>query len=99
MNASAPRSAEASSGVTRQPSQPRDDVVVGDDDAERGVADDDRQQPELDAERHERRPQRDAGHDARQRDRQDEEERDRLLSEERVALDGQARRACPGRAR
>ena len=82
-------------GRARQPPQPGDDVVVGDDDAERGVADDDREQPEVDAEGDERRPQRDAGHDARQGDRQDQEERDGLLPEERVALDGRARASVP----
>ena len=76
-------------GRAGQPAKPGDDVVVDDDDAERGVADDDRQQPEVDAERDERRPQGDAGDDARQGDRQDEQERDRLPAEERVALDGE----------
>ena len=39
---SAPRSADASSSEPRRPPQPGDRVVVDEDDAERGVADDDR---------------------------------------------------------
>ena len=45
--------------------------------------------PKSTPKRHERRSQRDAGHDARQRDREDQQERDRLPAEERVALDGE----------
>ncbi len=48
---SPPRSAEASSGDRGQSPQPSDDVVVGDDHAERRMADDDRQQAEVDVER------------------------------------------------
>ena len=70
----------------RRPPQPRDHVVVDDDDAERGVADDHRQQREVDVQRlRERRVQRHAGDDARQRDRQDDQERDRLAAEEVVS--------------
>ena len=51
------------------------------------MADDDRQQAEVDAEGHERRPQRDAGHDAGQGDRQDQDRNEmRLLAEEREPL-------------
>ena len=52
-------------GRPRHAPQAGDDVVVGDDDAERGVADDDRQQAEVDAGRLKRRAQRDPGHHAR----------------------------------
>ncbi len=52
------------------------------------MPDDDREQPEVDAERHERGPQRDACDHARKRDGEDQEERDRLPAEEVVALDG-----------
>ena len=61
--------------MSRGPAQPGEHVVEDDDDAEGGVADDDREQPEADAERFEHRTEggveRDAGDDAGQRDRQD----------------------------
>ena len=53
------------------------------------MADDDGEQPEVDAERPERVAQRHAGHDARQRDRQHHQEGHRLATEELEALHGQ----------
>ena len=54
-NVSAPRSADASSNERESAAQPGDRVVVDEDDAERRVADDDREQAEREAERGERR--------------------------------------------
>ena len=74
----------------RDPAQPRDDVVVDDDDAEGGVADDHGEEAEVDAEDlREGVAERDAGDDAGQGDRQDDEERDRLAAEEPIARDGE----------
>ena len=87
---SAPRSADASSIEPEHAAQPGDDVVVDDDDAEGGVADDHREQAEVDPEHlGERVAERDAGDDPGQRDRQDDQERDRLAAEEAVARDRQ----------
>ena len=75
--------------------QPGHDVVEDHDDAERRVADDDRQQAQRHAEHlREGRVERHGGDDARQRDRQDDEERDRLAAEEAVARDGDRGHAC-----
>ena len=72
---------------TRGPAQPGDRVVVDEHDAERRVADDDREDPERDVERGERRRERHARHDPGQGDGQDDDERDRLATEERIARD------------
>ena len=64
VHVSAPRSA----------AQPGDHVIEGDDDAEGGVPDDDRRQPEVDARRLNGGAQRDPRHDAGKRNRQDEQE-------------------------
>ena len=73
-------------GTGRAP-QARYDVVVDDDDAERRMPDDDRRQAERHAERSEdvddRRLQREARDDPRERDREDHGERDHLAAEER----------------
>ena len=83
----------------RQPAQAGDHVVEGDDDAEGGVADDDREQAERDLERHERRPQRDAGHDARAA-RSAGRTGTRSSGGRRTSTAGRrAPRACRGRAR
>ena len=72
-------------------SQARHHVVVDHDDAEGRVPDDDREQPEADAEGLEHGAeggvQRDARDDAGKGDRQDHEERDRVAAEERIARD------------
>ena len=73
------------------PAQPRDRVVVDEHDAERRVADHDRQQSEREADRVEGRVEGHPGHDPRKRDREDDEERDRLSAEEVVARDGERR--------
>ena len=87
----APRSAEASSKLVAGAPQPRQHVVVDDHDAERRVADDDREQALLQAERLrdvlERGRQRHAGDDAGQRDRQHDQQRQRVPAEEPVATD------------
>ena len=71
------------------PSQAGDDVVVDDDDAEGGVADDHGQQAEADPpDLGEGVAERDAGDDPGQGDRQDDQEGDRLAAEEAVAGDG-----------
>jgi hypothetical protein len=74
----------------RGSAQSGDHVVEDDDDAERRVADDDRPDPELEAEvaiaEVDRGRQRDRRDDPRQRDRQDEDERDRLSTEESEAV-------------
>ena len=57
--------------------QPRDHVVVDDDDAERRVADHDRPETEVELPVREVRVERHAGDDPGQRDRQHEQERDR----------------------
>ena len=82
----APRSMAASSyepGIRRSRAI---DVVEDDHDAEGGVADDDGEHAEADAERFEDRTEggveRDAGDDAGQRDRQDDHEGDGLAAEE-----------------
>ena len=84
---SAPRSIDASISDVCVRRSRASDVVVDDDDAERGVADHDRPQREVDACRNvEERVQRHARDDPGQRDRQDEQERDRLAAEEAEAV-------------
>ena len=60
----------------------RDGIVVDDDDAEGGVAEHDRPEARIGIPQAEGRAQRDAGDDAGQRDRQDDQQRDRLAAEE-----------------
>ena len=69
----------------RHPPHSCDRVVVDDDDAERGMPDDDREQAEIDPQRPERGVQRHPGHDPGERDREDDQERDRLPPEEAIA--------------
>ena len=85
--------------VGRQAAQPGEDVVVDDDDAERRVGDDQREQAERDTRLVEASIQRDAGHDAGQRDRQHDQERDRAASEELEAVHGEASPSCRAQAR
>src|SRR5207344_81554 len=80
----------------RHAPQPRERVVVDDDDAEGRVADDDRQEAERDTEPLERRLQREPGDDPRQRDRQDDDERDRLPPEEAVPRDSEREQRAQG---
>jgi len=90
----APRSGGRLEQVEVGAAQPGDDVVVGEDDAERGVGDDERVEAETDAElerpeidrARERVLQGDAGDDPRQGDREDEQERVGVAPEEAEAL-------------
>ena len=63
------------------------------------MADDDRQQAEVDADGRVRRLEREPGDDPGQRDRQDDDERDRLAPEEAVARHRERDAASPARAR
>ncbi len=72
----------------RRAAQPRDDVVVDDDDAEGRVADHDRPDRGQDPGEAEERDERHPGDDPGQSERQHEQERDRLPAEEAVAGHG-----------
>src|SRR5579864_5575990 len=75
----------------RRAPQPREHVVVDDHDAEGRVTDDDRPQRQVDVARDESRVERDAGDDARERDREHEEERHGLTAEEAEAVHSERR--------
>ena len=76
--------------------EPGDRVVVDDHHAERGVAGDDREQPEWEATHVDRRVEGHPGHDPGQGQRQDQDERDRPPSEEPEAVDGERRQRAQG---
>ena len=78
----------------RQAPEPRKRVVVNHHDAERRVPDDNCPEREIKSQEVEPGPQRDAGDDARQCDRQDEKERDRVAAEKPRALQGQCRQGA-----
>ena len=84
----------------RDAAQAGDDVVVDDDDAEGGVADDHREEAEVDAEDlGEGVAERDAGDDARQGDRQDRRGRRSSRGRRSGGARRPARRACRAPAR
>ena len=69
-----------------KPAEARQHVIVNNHHAKRSVPDDDRPEAERDIDHADRRAQGDAGDDARQRQRQDQQERDRFPSEELSAV-------------
>ena len=81
--------------IARQPAEPGDGVVVDHHDAERGVAEHDGPDREIDAHDVEGRTQRDAGDDAGKRDRQHEQQARSSRGRRSVARDSAAAASVP----
>ncbi len=100
VNPAAPRSIDASSNPVPHTTQPRERVVVDDDDAERRVTDHDRQEGQAAEVAGEHVVERDTGDDAGQRDRQDRPAARRSLGRRTRSAPAPSTPACraPGRS-